>query len=72
MKKRVDQKNLYFETVEQDVYYYSYKTLVAIVKPGLLIITNRKYSPATTRHCNQIRKQYDFLKIEEMDLEPKS
>ena len=44
--------------IGESVYLFSYSTLVAIARPGVVQVTEKRWSNTTTKHINQfIRRQ---------------
>ena len=58
--------SLYKVTCELNdkVYWFSYKTLVAVETAGKLVLTNHIYSVATTKHKGIIKKDFPVNNIE--------
>jgi hypothetical protein len=63
MRKRIGNENLYKETVNNEVHYYSYNTLVAVATHEELYMKTEKYSITTTRHCNSIKVLHGNLPV---------
>ena len=43
----------------------NYSTIIAMWDNGKLLISNRKYSPTTSKHQNMIKREYpDYIEVE--------
>lgn len=73
MKRQIDKKNLWKEVLAGRTNYYSYDTLIAVVKDGnhwdlaTLYITEAKISCTTTKHVNFLKKKLTYNSIRPLE-----
>lgn len=69
MKVQMGKKNLWGEVLEDRTNYFSYNTLIAVLKDGVhydlttLYITEEKYSSTTSKHVNFLKKNLTYNSI---------
>jgi len=59
-KIQIDAKQLFYVQLPSKKEYYSYNTLVAVLRDGILYITDQKYSVTTSRHCTFLKKTLTY------------
>ena len=55
-KIQIDAKQLFYGQLPSKKEYYSYNTLVAVLRDGILYIIDQKYSVTTSRHVTFLKK----------------
>lgn len=68
-KVQIGKKNLYEEVLGDRTNYYSYNTLIAVLKDGIhvnmstLYVTTEKYSTTTSKHVNMLKKELEYNSV---------
>jgi len=61
-KVQIDKKSLFEEVLSDRINYYSYNTLIAVLKDdtSTLYLTTEKFSVTTSRHCTFLKKTLTY------------
>jgi hypothetical protein len=68
-KVQINKKNLFEEVLSDRTNYYSYNTLVAVLKDGIrhdmstLYLTTEKFSVTTSRHVNFLKQNLTYNSV---------